>query len=451
MAGTGCSAWAGPAVTADMRFRVRPSASLQGGLRVPGDKSISHRALMLSALAQGETRIEGFLEGLDCLATRDALHAMGVEIEGPADGCVAVRGVGLDGLRPAGDALDLGNSGTSIRLLTGLLAGQPFDSVLTGDASLRRRPMGRVIEPLTAMGAMVQSDAGGRAPLHIRGGRRLHGIDYRLPIASAQVKSAVILAGLYAEGPTVVHEPAPSRDHTERMLRAMGYPIVHDRNGGVRVCGPHRLLGTEIRIPADISSAAFFIVGASIAGNADVLLAEVGINPTRTGIIDILRRMGADIRLLNERHVGAEPVADIHVRSAALHGVTIPPALVPLAIDEFPAIFVAAACARGETVLTGAAELRVKESDRIQVMAAALDAIGVEVTVLADGIRIIGRERLAGGLIDSLGDHRVAMAMAMAALRAEDEIVIRDCANVDTSFPRFASAARSLGLDLVRQ
>lgn len=406
---------------------------------------------MFSALAQGNTHIEGFLEGLDCLATRDALQAMGVEIDGPVDGCVTMRGVGLDGLRPAADAIDLGNSGTSIRLLAGLLAGQPFDSVLTGDASLRRRPMGRVIEPLTAMGATVESEPGGKAPLRILGGRRLHGIDYRLPIASAQVKSALILAGLYAQGQSVIREPAPTRDHTERMLQAMGYPIVRGEGGVVRVPGRHRLRGGEIRIPADISSAAFFMVGASIAGEADVLLPQVGVNATRTGVIAILRRMGADIRLLNEGRLGAEPVADIRVRSAPLRGTVIPPALVPSAIDEFPAIFVAAACARGETRLTGASELRVKESDRIQVMAEALETIGIEVTVLADGIRIVGRERFAGGHVDSSGDHRVAMAMAMAALRAEDDIVIRDCANVDTSFPGFANAARGLGLDLIRQ
>ena len=342
--------------------------------------------------------------------------------------------------------LNLGNSGTSMRLLAGLLAGQTFDTTLTGDASLSGRPMKRVVEPLTRMGARITMTAAGTAPLAIQGGMHLQGIDYVMPVASAQVKSCLLLAGLYASGRTCVTEPAPTRDHTERMLAGMGYPL--QRTAG-RVCleGGHALQGISIDIPADISSTAFFLVGASIAPGSDLVLEHVGMNPTRTGVIDILMRMGADIRIENRREAGGEPVADLHVSAAPLHGIDIPPELVPLAIDEFPVLFVAAACASGRTVLTGAEELRVKESDRIQVMADGLTALGIDATATPDGMIIEGGA-YGGGVIDSHGDHRIAMAFAVAALRAQGTIRILDCANVNTSFPGFVELAEAAGLHI---
>jgi len=431
-------------------FTVQPGGCLSGRIRVPGDKSISHRSIMLGALAEGTTEITGFLEGEDSLATLRAFRAMGVDIEGPEAGAVRVHGVGLHGLKASAGPLDLGNSGTSMRLMAGLLAGQAFDSVLTGDASLSRRPMGRVTEPLASMGARIETAEGGTAPLHIRGGAALAGIDYLLPVASAQVKSCLLLAGLYANGRTCVTEPAPTRDHTERMLAGLGY-AVERRGATVCVEGGGRLRAAGIDIPADISSAAFFLVGASIAAGSDLTLEHVGINPTRIGVINILRLMGADISLTNEREVGGEPVADLRVRSAALRGIRIPEDQVPLAIDEFPALFVAAAVAEGETVLTGARELRVKESDRIQVMADGLRAMGADAVPTEDGMVIRGAGpagSLLGGRVESHGDHRIAMAFAMAALRAEGEVVIDDCANVNTSFPGFDALARSVGLSM---
>ncbi len=427
-------------------FVVSPSQGLHGRLRAPGDKSISHRAVMLGSLAEGVTHISGFLEGEDCLATVHACRALEVTIEGPCAGTVIIHGVGLHGWQAPAQPLYMGNSGTAMRLLAGLLAGQPFTSTLTGDASLSRRPMRRVTEPLTRMGARVDTTAAGTAPLHIHGGAALHGIDYRMPIASAQVKSCLLLAGLYAQGRTCITEPVLSRDHTERLLASFGYPL--ERQGN-RVClaGGGRLRACDLDIPADISSAAFFMVGASIAPAADILLEHVGVNPTRTGIITILQQMGADIALLNPRQAGGEPVADIRVRAARLRGIRIPPALVPAAIDEFPAILIAAACAAGATVLSGAAELRVKESDRIQVMAEGLQALGIAAQPTPDGLLVQGGE-LNGGEIDSHGDHRIAMAFAVAALRAGAPLHIRDCANVDTSFPGFVGLARQAGLDI---
>jgi len=436
-------------VSAGGRYRVRPGGRLVGRLRVPGDKSISHRALMLGAVAEGVTVIDGFLEGADCLATLRALRALGVEIEGPAGGRVTVHGVGLHGLRPPTAALDLGNSGTSMRLLAGLLAGQAFPVTLTGDASLSRRPMRRITEPLAAMGARIETTAAGTAPLRLAGGARLHGIDYDLPVASAQIKSCLLLAGLYAHGHTCVREPAPTRDHTERMLAGLGHAPA--RAGG-RICveGGARLHGRAIDVPADLSSAAFFLVGASIAPGSDLRLEHVGVNPTRTGVIEILRRMGADIEILNPREAGGEPVADLRVRAAPLRGIAIGPELVPLAIDEFPAVFVAAACAEGETVLTGAEELRVKESDRIQVMAEGLQALGVAARPTADGIVIRGGTP-GGGTVDSHGDHRIAMAFAIAALRAAGPVTVTDTSNVETSFPGFPAAAAGVGLGIVAE
>jgi len=429
-----------------MNFGVSPGGSLQGEITVPGDKSISHRSIMLGALAEGVTEVGGFLDGLDCLATRDAFRAMGVRIEGPDNGRIRIHGVGLHGLKAPSEPLDLGNSGTSMRLIAGILSAQAFDCTLIGDASLSRRPMRRVIEPLGRMGAKVEATAQGTAPLHIHGGQRLRGIHYESPVASAQVKSVVLLAGMYAEGETRVIEPGSSRDHTERMLSAFRYPVQWQSNTA-SLRGGGRLIGKSLQVPADISSAAFFLVGASIAPGSDLLLRNVGINPTRTGVIEILRRMGASIEYVNQRQLGAEPVADLRVRSRPLHGIHIPKQLVPLAIDEFPALFIAAACAEGVTLLDGAEELRVKESDRIQVMADGLQQLGIKAEPTADGIRIEGGE-LTGGTVDSQGDHRIAMSFAMAALQASGEIQIRDCRNVGTSFPGFVGAAKQVGLTI---
>jgi len=411
---------------------------------VPGDKSISHRAIILGAIAEGVTEISGFLEGEDSLATLRAFRDMGGAIDRPEEGRVHIEGVGMHGLHAPRSDLNLGNSGTSMRLLSGLLAGQRFASTLVGDASLSKRPMRRVTDPLAQMGAQLRTTDKGTAPLRIEPVQSLVGIDYQMPVASAQVKSSLLLAGLYARGDTCVAEPAPTRDHTERMLAAFGYPV---HRGGVRVCvsGGGRLSACRLDVPGDISSAAFFLVGASIAPGSDLLLEHVGINPTRTGVLSILRAMGANIAILNRRNAGGEPVADLHVRSAALKGIAIPQDQVPLAIDEFPALFIAAACAEGETLLGGAEELRVKESDRIQVMADGLSVLGVSAEPRADGIRIRGGA-YGGGLVDSRGDHRIAMSFAVAALRAEGAIEVRDCANVSTSFPGFAALAAGAGL-----
>ena len=430
-------------------FRVAPGGSLRGEVRVPGDKSISHRAIMLGALADGETEVTGFLTGADSLATLAAFRAMGVQIDGPDAGHVRIRGVGLHGLQAPAAPLDVGNAGTAMRLLCGLLAGQRFASTLVGDASLSRRPMRRVTDPLARMGAHIETTAAGTAPLVIRPVPRLAAIDYAMPVASAQVKSCLLLAGLYADGETCVTEPAVTRDHTERMLATFGCQV---RRDGPRVCvrGGSRLTAAPVAVPADISSAAFFLVGASIAEGADLWLRAVGLNPTRIGVLTILTAMGARLTIANPRDDGAEPVADIRVQSAPLRGIEIPGDQVPLAIDEFPALFIAAACAEGETLLTGAEELRVKESDRIAVMAAGLGALGVATEVLPDGIRIQGRGGwpLGGGSIDSHGDHRIAMAFAMAALRAEAPVLVQDCENVNTSFPGFAALAAGAGLGI---
>ncbi|MDX1804929.1 MAG: bifunctional prephenate dehydrogenase/3-phosphoshikimate 1-carboxyvinyltransferase [Alcanivorax sp.] len=431
---------------ANPTFVVTPGGQLSGRVRVPGDKSMSHRSIMLGSLAEGVTQVEGFLEGEDALATLQAFRDMGVVIEGPNNGQVTIHGVGLHGLKAPGKPLYMGNSGTSMRLLTGLLAGQAFDVELTGDASLSKRPMERVARPLRDMGAQISTGNEGRPPVRIRGGQPLKSIHYDLPMASAQVKSAVLLAGLYAEGETSVTEPAPTRDHTERMLGGFGYPVRRD-GATSALTGGGMLTAGKLEVPADISSAAFFLVGAAIAAGSEVTLPHVGINPTRTGVIDILKLMGADIRLENQRDAGGEPVADLVVKAAPLKGIEIPESLVPLAIDEFPAIFIAAACAEGDTVLRGAEELRVKESDRIQVMADGLAALGVDHEVFEDGIRITGGA-FGGGEIQSHGDHRIAMSFAMAALRASGPITIHDCANVATSFPGFAQLAAHAGLHL---
>jgi 3-phosphoshikimate 1-carboxyvinyltransferase len=433
-------------------YRVRPGGQAQGRLRVPGDKSMSHRSIMLGALGEGVTEVKGFLEGEDSLATLQAFREMGVAIEGPHQGRVTIHGVGMHGLKAPAGPLYVGNSGTAMRLFSGLLAGQAFDSELTGDASLTKRPMGRVADPLRLMGATIDTAEGGRPPLKIRGGAALKGIHYDMPMASAQVKSCLLLAGLYAQGETRVREPAPTRDHTERMLNGFGYAVSREgdtcwlQGGGKLTAGP-------IDVPSDISSATFFLVAAAITPDADITLEHVGINPTRIGVINILTLMGANVALENEREVGGEPVADIRIRYAPLKGIDIPVDQVPLAIDEFPALFIAAANAEGVTRLRGAEELRVKESDRIQAMADGLAVLGVQHTVVEDGIDIVGNGNAqvasyGGGRIDSLGDHRIAMAFAIASLRASAEIVIEDCANVATSFPDFVALATRIGMGI---
>lgn len=429
-------------------FQVQPGGRLQGEARVPGDKSMSHRSIMLGSLADGITHVKGFLEAEDALATLQAFRDMGVEIEGPVDGCLTIHGVGKEGLKAPKKELYLGNSGTSMRLLSGLLAGQSFNTVLTGDKSLSGRPMKRVTEPLAAMGADIKTTEKGTAPLYITGqAGRLKGIDYVMPMASAQVKSCLLLAGMYAEGETSVTEPAPTRDHTERMLSGFSYPV-RQEGSKVTISANGHLIAADIDVPSDISSAAFFLVGASIAPGSDLLLKHVGINPTRTGVIDILRLMGANIEVLNQRVVGGEPVADLHVVYSPLKGIDIPEELVPLAIDEFPVLFVAAACASGQTRLSGAEELRVKESDRIQVMADGLQILGVDAQPTADGMVIQGG-LIGGGVVSSHGDHRIAMSFSIAGLRAHAPITVLDCENVNTSFPEFKDLVKRLGLALI--
>lgn len=439
-------AYSQPMSDSSIEYVVQPGGSVTGTLRVPGDKSISHRSIMLGSLSEGITEVEGFLEGEDALATLQSFRDMGVVIEGPDQGRVRIHGVGMQGLKQPPGPLYVGNSGTSMRLLAGLLAGQSFDSELIGDESLSKRPMNRVANPLREMGAEIETGPEGRPPVKIRGGKPLTGIDYTMPMASAQVKSCVLLAGMYATGETRVTEPAPTRDHTERMLNGFGYPVQRE-GASASLQGGGTLKACPIEVPADISSAAFFMVAASIAPGSDVTLTHVGINPTREGVINILRAMGGDITLSNQREVGGEPVADIRVRYAPLKGIHIPEDQVPLAIDEFPSLFVAAACAEGKTVLTGAEELRVKESDRIQVMADGLIALGVQAKPTPDGIEIIGGP-MGSAEVESHGDHRIAMSFTVAALRSQGEIRIRNCANVATSFPTFVELAQAAGIGL---
>jgi 3-phosphoshikimate 1-carboxyvinyltransferase len=428
------------------KFIVEPAQGVAGAVTVPGDKSVSHRAVMFGALASGRTHVTGFLEGEDCLSTMKAVAHLGVHVERPGPGEVVVDGVGLHGLRAPAVTLDMGNAGTAMRLFMGLLSAQPFDSELIGDESLMRRPMERAAKPLRAMGAQIATQDG-KPPVRIKGGARLHGIRYEMPVASAQVKSAVLLAGLYASGTTTVVEPAVTRDHTERMLQSFGCEV-RARDGVVSLEAPAKLQGTQIRVPGDISSAAFFLVAACLGAREPFTIRDVGVNPTRTGILEMLALMGADLRLINHRSWGMEPVADIEVRPSQLHGARIPERLVPLAIDEFPALFVAAACAAGETLVTGADELRVKESDRIAAMARGFEVLGIRHEVLPDGMRILGGQPFGGGTIDSRGDHRIAMAFAMASLRASAPIEILDTANIATSFPGFAELAKSVGLKI---
>jgi 3-phosphoshikimate 1-carboxyvinyltransferase len=407
---------------------------------------------MLGSIAEGVSEVSGFLESEDCLATMKAMRALGVRIDQMGPQAIRVHGVGLRGLKPPAHALDMGNSGTAMRLMTGLLAGQPFASELIGDSSLMKRPMERAATPLRSMGAQIET-LGGKPPVRITPSSGLQGIRYELPVASAQVKSAVLLAGLYASGTTEVIEPAVTRDHTERMLLGFGC-AVDAAHGHIKLTPPSALRACSLEVPGDFSSSAFFLVAGSISRGGGLTIQGVGINPTRTGLLDILALMGADLRVVNHRSAGAEPVADIEVRPAKLKGIHVPEHLVPLAIDEFPALFVAAACAEGETVVTGAEELRVKESDRIAVMADGLKALGVDCDVLPDGMRIRGRPDGAvfkGGTIDSDGDHRIAMSFTVASLRSAAAIHIKDVANVATSFPGFVRIAREVGLGVTEQ
>jgi 3-phosphoshikimate 1-carboxyvinyltransferase len=430
-------------------YRVQPGGEVAGELTVPGDKSISHRALMLGGIAEGETEITGFLAGEDCLATLRALQALGVRIERPEPERVRVSGRGIESLTAAAAPLDMGNAGTAMRLFMGLLAPQTFDSTLIGDESLMRRPMERVSVPLRLMGADITTQDG-RPPVRIHGTPKLRALDYALPVASAQVKSAVLLAGLRAFGRTRITEPAPSRDHTERMLSAFGVEVLRE-GATVAVEGGQRLTGRPVAVPADFSSAAFFLVAGCLAAERGLLLRNVGVNPTRTGLLEMLRLMGADIRvhaLRQEADAGGEPTADIEVRKSRLKGIRVPESLVPLSIDEFPVFFIAAAVAEGETLVRGALELRVKESDRLAAMAQGLSVLGVENQLLDDGLWLRGGSGLGGGTIESHGDHRIAMAFAVAGLVARSPIEIRDVANVATSFPGFLEIARAAGLQV---
>lgn len=441
------------AVLSTQRYILRPANQFVGTHHVAPDKSISHRAIMLASLATGTSTITNFLQGEDALCTLNAFVDMGVNIIQKGD-TVTINGVGLLGLRAAPKALDMGNSGTSMRLLAGILAAQDFDSVMIGDESLSKRPMERVAKPLRMMHASIQTTGEkGTAPLSIQG-RKLAAIDYTLPVASAQIKSAILLAALFADGTTTVTEPEITRDHTERMLSAFGIDI-QKQGTKISLKGGQQLIATDIATPNDISSAAFFMVGAIIAKHGDVCLKNVGLNPTRTGVIDILRLMGASIAIQNERTQGGEPIGDIYVTDCKLKGIVIPEHLVPLAIDEFPILFIAAACAQGQTILKGAAELRVKESDRILVMADGLKTLGIDCTVLEDGIIINGKggntsddapHIFSGGKILCHHDHRIAMSFAIASLRASDTIEIFGTQSVQTSFPDFASLAKKAGL-----
>jgi 3-phosphoshikimate 1-carboxyvinyltransferase len=433
--------------TADHRdFFITPGGRLEGRIRVPGDKSISHRALLLGALAEGATRIANFLESADCLATLAALQQLGVNIESTPPNTVIVHGSGPTGLQTPAATINCSNSGTSMRLLTGMLAGQPFESVLTGDASLRRRPMLRVIEPLMRMGAGIESESG-HAPIKVQGQRPLNPLRYEMPMASAQVKSSLLIAGLQAVGETWIKEPATTRDHTERILQSFGCTVLRDA-GWLGIRGGSVLHAADIAVPGDLSSAAFFLIGAASSAGSHVVIESVGINPSRDGVLRILRSMGADIRVLRERMLGHEPVADVEVFGGTLQGVEIGAEMVALAIDELPALLVIAATAHGTTTLRGAAELRVKESDRLQAVTAGLRGLGVDVELWDDGMRVKGRSDFPGGQVNSFGDHRVAMAFAMAGLRTTGPLRIRDCRNVDTSFPGFAVMARNAGLPI---
>ena len=435
-------------------------AGVRGRIQVPGDKSISHRAIIFGAISQGITEIHGFLEGEDNLATLEAFRLLGVVIEGPSQSKVKVHGVGLHGLKAPKDALYLGNSGTSMRLLCGLLAGQAFNTVLTGDASLSKRPMARVIQPLRKMGAEILAKEDNFAPLHITGNPHLQAIDYSLPIASAQVKSCLLLAGLYAQGQTSIRASEVSRNHTELMLQGFGCKTIKtqcsDNSNTISLSPVTSLTGQEVHVPGDISSAAFFMVLASLLPDSELTITKLGINPTRTGIISVLEQMGAHINLANTKEITGEPVADIRITSAPLKAVSITPDLVPKAIDEFPIIFVAAAFAEGTSLIQGIKELRYKESDRIQTMVKGLTALGIKTEEKEDQLTIHGTpvtntidmENTQPVVIDACGDHRIAMAFTMAAFISGRSVIIKDCTNVATSFPNFTELLKQIGLDV---
>ena len=430
---------------------VPPARRFEGEIRVPGDKSVSHRTVMLGSIANGVTEVTGFLEAEDTRATVRAVRALGITVVSDDAGSLRIRGAGRRGLRRPGGPLNLGNSGTGLRLLVGLLTGQSFDSSLTGDESLSRRPMRRIAEPLARMGARVETAPGGTPPLTVRGGRRLAGIDHRLEVASAQVKSCLLLAGLYAHGRTHIEEPAPTRDHTERMLAGFGYEVERSR-GEVAVVGGGELTGQSVSVPGDLSSAAFFLVGACIALRSRVRVPGVGVNPTRDGVLRILERMGANVALENRRDSGGEPVADLVVGASRLRGIEIGGDLVALGIDEIPVLLLAAARAEGVTVVRGAGELRVKESDRLAAMEEGLRLLGVTVEALPDGMVVHGRAaRFRPARVNSRGDHRIAMTFALAALAADGPVEIEDCANVATSFPGFMTEIRAAGVEVEKR
>ena len=429
-----------------MKYIVEPRKNAQGVITVPGDKSISHRSIMLASIAEGTSRVTGFLEGEDCLATMNAFQKMGVQIDRVGKGELLIHGVGRNGLVQPDTTLDLGNSGTSMRLLTGLLAGQSIHTELVGDGSLMKRPMRRVCDPLSLMSANVSTSDDGTPPILIEPVDQLQAISYELPVASAQVKSAILLAGLYAQGTTTVKESKITRDHTERMLKSFNYPL-EVKQGCVSVEGGKQLQATELQVPADISSAAFFIVAACIADHGEITIHNVGMNPTRTGVLDILQQMNANIEVHDQALMGGEPTASITARASQLKGIDVPGHLVPSAIDEFPIICIAAACAEGVTRVSNAEELRVKESDRIRQVAKGLTTLNIDVEEFADGLAITGGE-FSGGIIESGHDHRVAMSFAVASLRANSTIEITDCQNVATSFPGFVELANSIGLNI---
>lgn len=429
-----------------LTWRASTGQALSGDIVVPGDKSISHRAIMLGAIAEGVSKVSGFLEGEDTRATARIFQQLGVKIETPSSSERIIHGVGLHGLKASTEDLDCGNAGTAMRLLAGLLAGQNFSSKLIGDSSLSRRPMRRVMEPLAAMGASIHPENGGFPPLIIHSKKILQGIEYKTEIASAQIKSAILLAGLYAQGETVVQEPHPTRDYTEKMLHALGWPIEY-APGYARLSGGHRLIAKDIQVPSDFSSSAFFIVAATVIPGSNIQIKSVGMNPRRTGLLQALRLMGANILEENHQELAGEPVADLWVRHAALKGIAVPEILVPDMIDEFPALFVAACAANGETRISGAAELRVKESDRIAVMSEALRKLGAQISETPDGAIIQGAA-LHGGEAESHGDHRIAMSLAIAGQLASGVVQINDCDNVATSFPGFMELSKSVGFGL---
>ncbi len=430
---------------ANTNFRIEPSNSIIGKVNIPGDKSISHRAIILAAIADGESRIKNFLQGEDTLATIRVFQKMGVNIKNDGD-IITVKGVGLHGLRAENPTLDFGNSGTSVRLLSGLLSAQNFSSQLIGDESLMKRPMFRIINPLQKMNAKINCTDLGTLPIKIEGGQKIEGIEYELPIFSAQLKSCLLLAGLYAEGTTKIIENMATRDHTERMLANFSHSVIKKGNQ-ISIKKADRLIGCEIIVPGDFSSAAYFIVAAILTPNSNIILENVGVNPTRNAMIKIMKLMGADVELKNERLESGEPVATIYAKTSKLIGIDIPEELVPVAIDELPIILVAAACAKGKTKLSGAAELRVKESDRIQSMLDGFISLGIKVKALEDGMIIEGGQ-YSGGVINSNDDHRIAMAFSIAGIIAKAPIIINSCKNVATSFPEFVDTAKHLGMNI---